>query len=99
MSLGNVFRTELTRLNELDFFHRHLTFFQVTGKTVFESDAEYKKWLRGIKPVEPPLINLASDDNDDKEEDAKKGRCAPKSPDSSKRRDVQKEKEKEIMEM
>ena len=95
MSLGNFFRTELTRLHELDFFRHHVSFYQETGKTVFENDKEYKKWLKGIKPEEPPLIDLATDDDndDDDDKDAKKGGRAPK------RRDVKKkEQEKEQIE-
>ena len=91
MSLGNFFRRELTRLRELDFFRRHVSYYQETGRTAFETDKDYKKWLKGLKPEEPPLIDLVTDDDEDDDKDANKGGRAPK------RRDVKNQKEKEEM--
>ena len=71
MSLGNFCRTELTRLLELDLFRRHLSYYQQTGKTVFKSSNDYKKWLRALQPAE--VISLITDDDDDDDDkDAKK---------------------------
>ena len=91
MLLGNFCRTELTRLLELDFFRRHLSYYQQTGKTVFKSSNDYKKWLRALQPAEVISLITDDDDNDDDDDDkdAKKGSRAPKN------RDVKKQQEKE----
>ena len=87
MSLGNFCRTNLTRLLELDFFRRHLSYYKETGKILFETSQDYKEWLREIQPIE--IVILDTDDNDDDDKDAKKGSHGRK------KRDVKKQEEKE----
>lgn len=87
--LRNFFRRELNRLRELDFFRRHVSAYQEMGRTAFASDKDYRTWLRGLKPEEPPLIDLATDDDDTDDKDANKGGRAPKSRDVTNQKETQ----------